>query len=417
MHTARYLLLPALLLAFALGCDSSDPDVDTPDPGPQPIAPTNADALSEALQVAGATRLDGAAPSATTDAGTPVIGNGADAVTAGPGGAVTLQFGATGDFAGVYFLVQGASGYFQIPGTAASFQFALPDNLNTGTFSVIYCVYTDGGLVSLPITTTITVDADAGDASGGTNDPPAIAPGDADALSNALQIMGATRVEGAAPSPTTDAATPVIGNGASAVTAGPGGVVTLRFGATSDFAGIYFLVQGASGYFQIPGTGGSFQFTLPDNLIPGTFTVIYCVYTDGGLVSLPITTTITVDAEAGDTSGGTNDPPTTGGPTTEEGQIPWTQNAVQYRGRGVGARLRFDCPEGGAFSTVWGTDLYTDDSSVCTAAVHAGVITQDAGGSVVIELRPGADSYDGSTRNGVTTRDWGNWGNSFVVID
>ncbi|MEL6443622.1 MAG: LCCL domain-containing protein [Bacteroidota bacterium] len=244
-----------------------------------------------------------------------------------------------------------------------------------------------------------------------------IAPGNADALSQALQIAGATRLDGAAPSPTTDAETPVVGNGADAVTAGPGGAVTLRFGAVGDFAGVYFLVQGASGYFQIPGADGALQLDLPDNLAAGTFTVVYCVYTGNGLVSQPITTTISVDPDATDASGGTTDPPSSGGPATEEGEIEWLQNAVPYRDRGVGARLRFDCAAGGSLRTVWGTDLYTDDSSICTAAVHAGAITQATGGSVVIELRPGADGYTGSERNGVTTSNWGSWGNSFVIVD
>ncbi|WP_346729629.1 LCCL domain-containing protein [Corallococcus exiguus] len=37
---------------------------------------------------------------------------------------------------------------------------------------------------------------------------------------------------------------------------------------------------------------------------------------------------------------------------------------------------------------MWGTDLYTDDSSVCVAAVHAGAITT-AGGTVVVTISRG----------------------------
>lgn len=66
---------------------------------------------------------------------------------------------------------------------------------------------------------------------------------------------------------------------------------------------------------------------------------------------------------------------------------------------------------------MWGTDVYTNDSSVCTAAVHAGLIDFEAGGVVVIEMRPGESSYIGTTANGVTTQSYGSWGGSFVFVD
>jgi len=92
----------------------------------------------------------------------------------------------------------------------------------------------------------------------------------------------------------------------------------------------------------------------------------------------------------------------------------WSANAIKYRGRN-GQHFAFACPAGGPpfavggdnFSGVYGTDIYTDDSSVCLAAVHAGLIFLKAGGEVTIEIRPRADSYIGSTRNGITTIDYG----------
>ena len=67
----------------------------------------------------------------------------------------------------------------------------------------------------------------------------------------------------------------------------------------------------------------------------------------------------------------------------------------------------------GPVGSVWGTGTYTDDSSICTAAVHAGVITPDDGGTVVIEIAPGQSSYQGSTAHGVTSNDYGEFGGSF----
>jgi hypothetical protein len=81
----------------------------------------------------------------------------------------------------------------------------------------------------------------------------------------------------------------------------------------------------------------------------------------------------------------------------------------------VSKTVKFSCPAGGKESTVWGTDTYTLDSSICTAAVHVGKFTRESGGTVEIELRPGESSYQGTTRNGITTNDYGKYGSSFVV--
>ena len=99
-------------------------------------------------------------------------------------------------------------------------------------------------------------------------------------------------------------------------------------------------------------------------------------------------------------------------PVTED---PWSATAGQYRGQD-GQQFDYDCPAGGTADTVWGTDVYTDDSSVCTAAVHAGVITLGDGGMVTIEIRPSEDSYDASEANGISAQSYGGWGGSFVIV-
>ena len=65
--------------------------------------------------------------------------------------------------------------------------------------------------------------------------------------------------------------------------------------------------------------------------------------------------------------------------------------------------------------TVWGTDIYTNDSSVCAAAVHAGVISSSTGGLVVVTKADGQESYVGSDRNGISTLSYSAWGGSFTV--
>jgi hypothetical protein len=93
----------------------------------------------------------------------------------------------------------------------------------------------------------------------------------------------------------------------------------------------------------------------------------------------------------------------------------WSANAVKFRGQN-GVRYSYECPANGSTTTPWGTDLYTDDSGVCSAAVHSGLITIAQGGTVVIEIRPGASSYTGSLRNGIKTTDYGPWNGSYVFI-
>lgn len=63
-------------------------------------------------------------------------------------------------------------------------------------------------------------------------------------------------------------------------------------------------------------------------------------------------------------------------------------------------------------ATIWGTGVYTDDSGVCVAAVHAGLLTFATGGTVTFDLLPGRDAYTGSEAHGVTSNDYGQWDGS-----
>ena len=80
--------------------------------------------------------------------------------------------------------------------------------------------------------------------------------------------------------------------------------------------------------------------------------------------------------------------------------------ASDHRGE-VDTQYDYECPAPGSLNTVWGTEIYTDDSSVCSAAVHAGLITLEDGGTVTIEMRPGEASYTSTAANGVTSAEWG----------
>ena len=73
-------------------------------------------------------------------------------------------------------------------------------------------------------------------------------------------------------------------------------------------------------------------------------------------------------------------------------------------------------PADGTLGAVWGTDVYTDDSSVCTAAVHLGLINELDGGLVVIQISGGLEAYEGTTANGVTSGSYAAWSGSFTFV-
>jgi hypothetical protein len=94
----------------------------------------------------------------------------------------------------------------------------------------------------------------------------------------------------------------------------------------------------------------------------------------------------------------------------------WLTNATRWPCT-AGTKHVVRCPplaSGIPFGTVYGSGPYTDDSSICAAAVHAGRLTK-AGGDVTIETRPGLPKYPASTAHGVTTTPWGSWSCSYVV--
>lgn len=68
---------------------------------------------------------------------------------------------------------------------------------------------------------------------------------------------------------------------------------------------------------------------------------------------------------------------------------------------------------GSASGEVWGSDVYTDDSSVAAAAVHAGLVNVGDFGFVKVTLLPGQSRYEGTSRYGVTSQAYEQWDGSF----
>lgn len=106
-------------------------------------------------------------------------------------------------------------------------------------------------------------------------------------------------------------------------------------------------------------------------------------------------------------------PPGTG--TFSLGARSWTETANSLRLK-VGDKRPVNCSGNGTIASVWGTGTYTADSSICTAAVHAGLIDQTKGGDVTIEVVAGTATYEGSTAHGVTTSSYGAYDPAFRFV-
>ena len=70
---------------------------------------------------------------------------------------------------------------------------------------------------------------------------------------------------------------------------------------------------------------------------------------------------------------------------------------------------------GHSSGSVWGSDVYTDDSSLASSAVHAGVLREGQRGMVKVTILPGQESYEPSTRNGIASNPYENWEGSFRI--
>ena len=93
--------------------------------------------------------------------------------------------------------------------------------------------------------------------------------------------------------------------------------------------------------------------------------------------------------------------------------LPDPGTLTNFRGQ-VGKVFYFEVT-GGNNGVVWGTDIYTDDSALGTAAVHAGVLRLGQKGVVKVTVLPGQGAYQGTMRNGVTTSPYTVWGGSYKV--
>ena len=65
---------------------------------------------------------------------------------------------------------------------------------------------------------------------------------------------------------------------------------------------------------------------------------------------------------------------------------------------------------------IWGSEMYTSDTHVCTAAKHSGAIG-DNGGIFRLERFGSQNSFASSTRNSITSSSFGNYGGAYKIYN
>ncbi len=142
-----------------------------------------------------------------------------------------------------------------------------------------------------------------------------ISPGDPSALSSAISIEGAVRIEGQPPAPGggTGEAPVITGGSALEITSGDTAELQLGFESESGYEDCYVQVDGADDYFLISQPSGvtsgtiTIEINIPPEIDTGAFSFYTCIVGANGSVSNPISTPVGVTNPGGNIPPGGND--------------------------------------------------------------------------------------------------------------
>lgn len=92
-------------------------------------------------------------------------------------------------------------------------------------------------------------------------------------------------------------------------------------------------------------------------------------------------------------------------PALDLGDCP--DNASSFE---LGKTYVCSCPpsaaDGSAAGAVYGSLVYANDSNICSAAVHAGVLKSTAAGRVLVQMTDSPPVFKSATRNGIKSEVW-----------
>lgn len=97
-----------------------------------------------------------------------------------------------------------------------------------------------------------------------------------------------------------------------------------------------------------------------------------------------------------------------------EGVIYHPGNMSAYGSR-VGETLPVQVTGSTGSGSLWGSEIYTADSQVARAAVHAGLLQPGETGLLAVTMLPGQSAYHGSSRNGLTSASYGSYNLSYSL--
>ena len=90
-------------------------------------------------------------------------------------------------------------------------------------------------------------------------------------------------------------------------------------------------------------------------------------------------------------------------------------DARQLKGN-AGDLLQVSCPAGcDKGQTTWGTGVYSANSPICRAGIHAGAIPA-TGGTLTVKLEAGRPAYRGSEQHGIKSSDFNQYDRSYSVV-
>ena len=96
-------------------------------------------------------------------------------------------------------------------------------------------------------------------------------------------------------------------------------------------------------------------------------------------------------------------------------EISTPTNLTSYRGNN-NKIYSFMVTGNNSTGKVWGSTIYTDDSTVSLAAIHAGLVKNGETKRVYVQILPGQSSYASSLSNSITSLSYGSYSGSFRFV-
>jgi LCCL domain len=92
-------------------------------------------------------------------------------------------------------------------------------------------------------------------------------------------------------------------------------------------------------------------------------------------------------------------------PALDLGDCPDTASSFE-----VGKNYSCSCPasavDGSPAGPVYGSLVYANDSNICSAAVHAGVLKTATAGAILLKMQESPPVFKSATRNGMKSEVW-----------